>query len=101
MAQITPKIKMFIFVCFISVAINMSACMISWGMSNDINLGSFVTSGATSFLPFVDLVSLSFLNFSGDIYMLFAIITIVLGAIKLALILLAVLSALPILGANV
>lgn len=85
MASIIPKLKLFLFVSFIGMLINIMAFVMSFAMNGSANIDNFIAQVGTSFLPFVDIVSLVFLGFPVEVFAIFTVISIITGAIKVVM----------------
>lgn len=95
MADIMPKMRSFLFLSFISLLFNLIAFVMSFAINGSATLGSFIGQAVTSFLPFVDIVSLAFLGFPWEIMALFGILTGIISAVKLWLLIEVVASHVP------
>lgn len=85
MSDILPKLKMFIFITIIQVLINMSI----WVCKQSTDIGLFIASIGTSFIPFVSLITfflfpvdlpIEFIAFSSIVVIIFSSVQIVLMA---------------------
>jgi hypothetical protein len=116
MASIIPKLKLFIFLSMISLLINISACCVAYISSepvltdftqtsnenldiipenSNITATNFLVATGTSFIPFVDIISLAFLNLDFITSIFIGLILGLLGAIKLVLIASIIASYIP------
>lgn len=116
MGEVTPKVKLFIFISTISLLINLSICGVAYAMDTNTTLttgegdttleteggdigivGNVAIASSTSFLPFIDLINIGTLNL-GDLPLLlvfYALITTVLGALKLFYLIVMAINVLP------
>ena len=85
MSDILPKLKMFIFITIIQVLINMSI----WLCRQSTDIGLFIASIGTSFIPFVSLIPLflfpvglpvEFIAFATVIVVIFSSVQVVIMA---------------------
>jgi len=83
MAQIMPKMKTYLFICFISIMINMIAFVMSFAINGNASLASFIGSGVGAFFPIVDIVSVAFMGFPVELLAMFVLFTGVMSAIKI------------------
>jgi hypothetical protein len=118
MADITPKLKLFLFISLLSLLINFCACAVAmidtnpnineYGKTTDteiisgtyqdntnISITNFALATATSFVPFVDLVNLAFLDLDIFTLLIIGIIVGIVGALKLLLIIAMTTNLLP------
>lgn len=106
MSETMPKLKWFLFLSFIAILINLSACCVALVNSNqnleeyvifqdeeittytteppktNITVSNFIVATATSFIPFVDIINLAFLNLDIVTTVILGIIILLIGAIK-------------------
>lgn len=108
MASVIPKIKMFLFISFIALLINISACAVAYLNSEqsmtdytsftdeeiktyeakddtNISVSNFAFATGTSFLPFIDIINLAFLGLDLVTSIIIGIIVGIIGALKLFL----------------
>lgn len=82
-ASIMPKMKLYLFICFIALLINLVAYVMSFAINGNANLASFVGNSVGSFFPVIDIVSIAFLGFPFELLSLFLLFSGVLTAIKI------------------
>lgn len=82
MADVTPKIKTYLFISLICLLINLGVYITSLVSSPNNALNGFILSTMTSFLPFFDIVSMAFLNLPSDIFIMMGIILGIFGFLK-------------------
>jgi len=89
MSDITPKIKLYIFISIIHLIINIGVILYKMIISNGFSLSDIVFSASalgTSFIPFVDIISFLFLGLPGEVLGLIVLFTGLLSAVQSVLI---------------
>lgn len=85
MSDITPKLKLYIFLSLIKLIINLGGIFYTVISTNVLNVGQVVIGVVglgTSFIPFVDLISFALMGLPTEILALIGIFTGLLSAIQ-------------------
>lgn len=89
MSDVLPKLRLFTFLSFMSLLINLSIVGVS-ALSGSVNVSvdSVAIATTTSFIPFIDLINIATLNLTAIpmVLIFYTIITVLFGAIKLFII---------------
>lgn len=91
MADVTSKVKMFLFLAFISLLINVSIAI----FKEPFDLSSVLVMGVTAFIPFADVIGVAFLNLPVEMMAIMLIITGIMSALKIFYLAIMVINILP------
>jgi len=86
MADVIPKLKMYVFISIIQLLINLVALIFSSGISAI----SSITTTITAFIPFIGLLNLAFLGIPTEAFVIIGLITGLFSVIQTFIILVVI-----------
>jgi hypothetical protein len=95
MSDVMPKVKLWLFLSIVSLLINIGAFCVSAISNTGVSFGSFIGSALTSFIPFVDLINLAFLNLPTEIMIIVGIATGIISILKAYLLIVIIFNFFP------
>jgi hypothetical protein len=78
MSDVLPKMKLYIFISFLNLFIGLGV----FCLKNSLDIGQFLLSTSTAFVPFISLVNLAFVNAPVEIMLMIGLVTGIMSGIQ-------------------